>query len=240
MTHGPGYIVGAIISKRGGDMAKQETRKRMAIKRINERYTDICREFGPDSSIAKDFEKSLLTVFGPENMHKATKPGDSTRDPDKKLTAGDMGISLISRNKKVYDSVDMQTLDTLLRRQTAGQIKKDIAREAKEEGVTKEDVLSAMDYIYDLDDDNPEFYEAVKFYWEEVAPGRKPDGKGKKPPTFQNRPSYSFILELMNGQAEVNRLKGSKQSEKAADVEKELRYRVQQHRVEVNPFEVLF
>lgn len=243
-------------------MTEQE--KRSAIKKLNERYTEMARQFGPDSAITKDFEKALTAVFGPDAMHKAQKPKvklqtkkasktsakltgrvkakdakDIKVPKQKKLTAADMGLSLISRSHEVLEKVNEKELDALLRKQTSGQIKRDLEREAKYESdmlgrpIDTRDVLAAMDYIYELEDDNPEYYEAIKFYWDEIAPGHK---KGQK--TGQSLPGYSLILELMNGKDRVHSLEAAGNQKAADAIDSELKAMVQSHRVDYNPFEV--
>ena len=60
------------------NMTLQE--KDSAVKKINERYTDICREFGKDSIQARDYLNAMRLTFGEENMHTAAsrKPKEGT------------------------------------------------------------------------------------------------------------------------------------------------------------------
>ena len=45
--------------------------KDSAVKKINERYTDICRTFGPNSNTAQEYFNAMVLAFGAENMHTA-------------------------------------------------------------------------------------------------------------------------------------------------------------------------
>lgn len=241
-------------------MTNQE--KRTAIKRLNERYTEMARKFGPDSVIVRRFEKDLRAVFGADAMHKA-KPqvklnakkasktsvslkgktrAKKTKDvkiKEPKLTASEMGLSLITRSPEVLGRVSDQELNALLKKETAGRIQRDLEKEARFESdlsgteVTVKDLVSAMDYISELDDNDPEFYEAVKFYWDEIAPGHT---KGKK--TGKPRPSYKLTKDLLDGKKEAKDQRAAKNDQRADNIEDQLRFLIRKHDEDYNPFEV--
>lgn len=213
--------------------------KRSAIKKLNERYTDIARAFGPQSAITKEYETALRTVFGSDALHPAktssvnlrgrTKAKKAKDIKVKKQTAASMGLSLVSRDRKTLDRVNDKELEAMLRKQTAGQIKRDVKEEARKESeesgvdVTPEDVLEAMDYVYEImADDNPEFYEACKFYWENIG------GKG------QQRPSYTLLQDIMEGIKKADSVYQSGQKEEAHEIEAQLREKVKLRKIDDN------
>lgn len=160
------------------------------IKRLNERYTQIARDFGVNSAITRYFKTKLEAVFGVDNMHlstKLTKAGNPKRRKGKprQPSAADLGLRLVDRNATTRN-VSQEDLDALLSLRTSGEIKKTVKEQAKRESeysqamgggpVSYEDVLSAMDYIYKLDqDDDNDLYEAYKMYWESVGGHKRPD-----------------------------------------------------------------
>ena len=171
-----------------------EVEKRSAIKRLNERLTDMARTFGPRSPLFKEYLNKIKTVVGPDNMH--TPPKQEPR-PGKKATAGELGIPLITRSKDTYATLDEDSIEALLSHHTAGRIKKEIREEAKRtsretgETVTPQDVLDAWEEVYDVINEHySTFYDAVKMYWD-VA------GKGNP------RPSYMTLDDIIDAQAEA-------------------------------------
>ena len=176
--------------------------KDSAVKKINERYTDICREFGPNSTQAKEYYNAMVLTFGEENMHTAaTRQSKATKR--KKQTAGSMGIKLINRDKKMLEKTDSGNIRALLEHHTAGQIKETARREAEEESrltgrdVTLDDVLAAMDYVDEYLSENAEQDSddgPFATYWKTV-------GKG------QPRPSYMTLADIIQSKEEQERLR---------------------------------
>ena len=180
-------------------MTDQE--KRSAIKRLNERYTDIVREWGKDSYFAKKYKRTLEAVFGkdafvPSKTDNKKKTEKEKVRKGKKATESDLGIQLISRKKSVRDRASDADINDLLKQQTRGQIKQAIKEEAEEESyyrgsdVSAAEVLENIEYMGELEDDNINFYknakEAVTRYWDIVG------GKG----SGNKRPSYTLISEI--------------------------------------------
>ena len=164
------------------------------IKRLNERYTQIARDFGVNSAITRNFQKKLEVVFGSDNMHRARSR--KTQGTKRRASAADMGLMQVDRNATTRN-VSQEDLDALLSLHTSGEIKKTVKEQAKRESeysqamggepVSYDDVMAAMDYIYDLDqDDDNDLYEAYKMYWESV--GGRGSGAG--------RPDYTVIADL--------------------------------------------
>jgi len=164
------------------------------IKRLNERYTQIARDFGVNSAITRNFQKKLEVVFGSDNMHRARSR--KTQGTKRRVSAADMGLMQVDRNATTRN-VSQEDLDALLSLHTSGEIKKTVREQAKRESdysramgggpVSYDDVLAAMDYIYKLDqDDDNDLYEAYKMYWESV--GGRESGAG--------RPDYTVIADL--------------------------------------------
>lgn len=138
--------------------------KASKIKVLNERQAEIKRKFPHNPSLYEEYHNALVLAVGPENINASGN---------------------IKRGPAVYAKLDEDTINTLLRHQTAGQIKKAAQREAKEQSeitgqhVTMEDVLEAKEAVYDIiNDDSDLAYEAFKFYWESVG------GKGHAKPTY--------------------------------------------------------
>ena len=172
------------------------------VKRLNERYTQIARDFGATSAIAKNYQKKLEAVFGTDNMHRAkARKSSGTK---RRASAADMGLMLVDRNADTRN-VSQQDLDALLSLHTAGDIKRVAKEQAKRESeysqamgggpVTVDDVLAAMDYVYKLDDkDDNDLYEAYKMYWESVGGAH----------TGVHRPDYTIISDLAKAIKEQN------------------------------------
>ena len=93
--------------------------KRSAIKRLNERLTDIARSFGADSPIYKEFLNKIKAAVGPDNMHRPPKKDHK----GKKQTAGDLGIEVITRGKATYQQLDEDAISALLSHHTAGELR---------------------------------------------------------------------------------------------------------------------
>lgn len=188
-------------------MTEQE--KRSAIKRLNERYTDIVREWGKDSYFAKKYKRTLEAVFGKDAfVPSKTDNKKKTDRKGEKATASDLGIQLISRKKSVRDRASDEDINALLKQQTRGQIKQAIKEEAEEESfyrgsdVSTADVLENIEYLGELEDDNINFYknakEAVTRYWDIVG------GKG----SGNKKPSYTLIAEIDSGLKKAEHLPG--------------------------------
>lgn len=188
------------------------------VKRLNERYTQIARDFGANSGIAKNYQKKLEAVFGVDNMHKAK--GRKTQGTKRRASAADMGLMLVDRNAQTKN-VSQEDLDALLRLHTSGEIKKTVKEQAKRESeyskamgggpVSTDDVLAAMDYIYELDqDDDNDLYEAYKMYWESV--GGRGSGAG--------RPDYTVIADLAKAIKDQNEAIKAGNKEEAISLDK--------------------
>lgn len=203
------------------NMTLQE--KDSAVKKINERYTEICREFGKDSIQARDYLNAMRLTFGEENMHTAasrkSKKGTKKR---KKQTAASMEIKQINRDRKMLEKVDGGNIQALLEHHTAGQIKESARREAKEESeatgryVTLDDVLAAMDYVDEYLSENAEQdSEDGPFatYWKAV-------GKG------QPRPSYMTLADIIRSKEEQEMLRSSGNDREADIIEDNLAKRL--------------
>ena len=169
-------------------MSMTLAQKDSAVKKLNERYTEIARKFGKNSGVAKEFQNALALVFGEDSLHSAK--GRKTSGTKRRQSAADMGLKLVSRDKSVLNNVSSEDIDALLSHHTAGEIRRAAKPEAKTEtmerrkedphapAVTERDVLEAMDYVYDLmQDDDETLYEAYQLYWGAV-------GKGGSKPTY--------------------------------------------------------
>ena len=216
------------------NMTTQE--KDSAVKKINERYTDICREFGKDSIQARDYLNAMRLTFGEENMHTAAsrKPKEGTKKR-KKQTAASMEIKQINRDKKMLEKVDGGNIQALLEHHTAGQIKESARREAEQESeatgrdVTLDDVLAAMDYVDEYLAENAEQdSEDGPFatYWKAV-------GKG------QPRPSYMTLADIIQSKEEQEKLRTSGNDREANIIEDNLirRLEAQQRDLQEGYFE---
>lgn len=175
-------------------MTKQE--KISAIKRLNERLTDMARTFGTDSPIYKEYLNSIKLAVGPENMH--TSPRTDPKPGQKKLTAANMGVPVITRGPETYEALTDDKIEALLSHHTAGEVKREIREEAKRESeetgedVTYEDVLETWSNVYDTINEYPdEFYDAVSLYWYYA-------GKGSP------RPSYMTLDDIIQTQSAMD------------------------------------
>lgn len=180
-----------------------------AIKKINERYIQICREFGPDSGIARDYKNTMELVAGSENLQIISST-TSKKAPKNNLDyiTGEIKVAQIKRSKKVLEKLDPNDVEALLSKHTAGQIKKAALEEAKAQSeelgynVRMSEVIDDMDSVYDFldehgydsNDDNKETSKLFSTYWESVGPGAP-------------RPSYTTlkkIIEAMDSGDERN------------------------------------
>lgn len=194
------------------------------IKRLNERYTQIARDFGVNSAITRNFQKKLEVVFGSDNMHRARFR--KTQGTKRRASAADMGLMQVDRNATTRN-VSQEDLDALLSLHTSGEIKKTVREQAKRESdysramgggpVSYDDVLAAMDYIYDLDqDDDNDLYEAYKMYWESV--GGRGSGAG--------RPDYTVIADLAKAIKDQNNAINSGNKEEAVRLDQYMHERL--------------
>lgn len=204
-------------------MTDQE--KDSAIKKINERYTDICRTFGPNSGIAKDYRNAMELAFGEENLHKAK--GRKSSASKRKESAADMGIDLAARNKDTIQNTSDEALSALLSKHTAGQIKKAAKEEAKQESeetgryVSLDDVLEAMDFIYEVEEDDPdEMYYAIQTYWNAVGAGSP-------------RPSYTTLKDIIENNRAADRAAAAGDTDKASDLHFEMLKKLEKSRSNV-------
>jgi len=194
------------------------------IKRLNERYTQIARDFGVNSAITRNFQKKLEIVFGSDNMHRARSR--KTQGTKRRASAADMGLMQVDRNATTRN-VSQEDFDALLSLHTSGEIKKTVKEQAKRESeynqamgggqVSYDDVLAAMDYIYDLDqDDDNDLYEAYKMYWESV--GGRGSGAG--------RPDYTVIADLAKAIKDQNNAINSGNKEEAVRLDQYMHERL--------------
>ena len=153
-----------------------DEQKVSAIKRINERRAQMRRDFGEDSSLYRQYDNAINLAI----------PDDAL------LPSGN-----ISHGKKALDLINDQDLESLLRKETAGDIKKRAREEAKRESeetgeaVNWRDIIEAQEVVYEvMEDDYSEFYEAVKLYWNEV-------GKGHP------KPAYTTIKQIIDAQSDI-------------------------------------
>ena len=203
--------------------------KDSAIKRINERYIQICGEFGADSGVAKDYYHTMDLVAGTENMRiiasTTTKKGPKDNP---RYETGEIKVHQIVRNKKALDSMDSEEIQALLNKHTAGQIKKAAKEEAKrqrdetgDDSIDYNDVLEDMDYVYDyLDEygydskDNEMLQSVLNMYWESAGP-------------LAPRPSYSELRMLLEGKKRMMDLEDIGDTEYAKNIEDKLRKRIE-------------
>lgn len=156
-----------------------------AIKKINERYIQICREFGPDSGIARDYKNTMELVAGSENLQiisSTTSKKAPKNNPD--YITGEIKVAQIKRSKKVLEKLDPNDVEALLSKHTAGQIKKAALEEAKAQSedtgryVRMSEVIEDMDSVYDYLDENgydskdsEKTSQLFSTYWDSVGPG---------------------------------------------------------------------
>lgn len=206
-----------------------QAQKDSAIKRINERYIQICREFGADSGVAKDYYHTMELVAGSENMRiissTTTKKGPKDNP---RYETGEIKVHQIVRNKKALDSMDPEEIQALLSKHTAGQIKKAAKEEAKrqredtgDDSIDYNDVLEDMDYVYDFMDEygydskESETLKAVlDMYWESAGP-------------LAPRPTYAQLRFLMHGQQQMRELIDNGDEGYAKNIEDKLRKRIE-------------
>lgn len=206
-----------------------QAQKDSAIKRINERYIQICREFGADSGVAKDYYHTMELVAGSENMRIIASTTSKKGPKDNpRYETGEIKVHQIVRNKKALDSMDPEEIQALLNKHTAGQIKKAAKEEAKrqredtgDESIDYNDVLEDMDYVYDFMDEygydskESETLKAVlDMYWESAGP-------------LAPRPTYAQLRFLMQGKQQMEDLKVNGDDEYAKNIEDKLRKRIE-------------
>ena len=203
--------------------------KDSAIKRINERYIQICREFGADSGVAKDYYHTMELVAGSENMRIIASTTSKKGPKDNpRYETGEIKVHQIVRNKKALDSMDPEEIQGLLNKHTAGQIKKAAKEEAKrqreesgDDSIDYNDVLEDMDYVYDyLDEygydskDNEMLQSVLNMYWESAGP-------------LAPRPLYSELRMLLEGKKRMMDLEDIGDTEYAKNIEDKLRKRIE-------------
>ena len=206
-----------------------QAQKDSAIKRINERYIQICREFGSDSGVAKDYYHTMELVAGSENMRIIASTTSKKGPKDNpRYETGEIKVHQIVRNKKALDSMDPEEIQALLNKHTAGQIKKAAKEEAKrqredtgDDSIDYNDVLEDMDYVYDFMDEygydskESETLKAVlDMYWESAGP-------------LAPRPSYSELRMLIQGKKQMMDLEDIGDTEYAKNIEDKLRKRIE-------------
>lgn len=164
-----------------------------AIKRINERKAQIKRDFGEDSSLYRQYSNAV----------------DLAIPDDALLPSGN-----ISHSKTAVDLIDDDTLETLLRRETAGDIKRRAKEEARRESeetgetVTWQEIIEAQEVVYETMEDNyDDFYSAVRLYWEKI-------GKGHP------KPSYTTIKELIDANTAEERARSAGYVDAANDIKR--------------------
>ena len=164
-----------------------------AIKRINERKAQIKRDFGEDSSLYRQYANAVDLAI-----------------PDAAL----LPSGNISHSKAAVDLIDDDTLNTLLRRETAGDIKRRAKEEARRESeetgetVTWQEIIEAQEVVYETMEDNyDDFYSAVRLYWEKI-------GKGHP------KPSYTTIKELIDANNAEERARSAGYVDAANDIKR--------------------
>ena len=162
-----------------------QAQKDSAIKKINERYIQICREFGPQSGIAKDYANTMELAVGSENLQiisSTTSKRAPKNNPD--YITGEIKVVQIKRAKKVLDSIEDDDIEALLNKHTAGDIKRSAKEEAKrqqqETGEDRDimDIIEDMDAVYDFFEeygydskDDEKVKNVFDTYWGIVGPG---------------------------------------------------------------------
>lgn len=170
-----------------------DEQKVSAIKRINERKAQIKRDFGEDSSLYRQYSDVVYLAI----------PDDAL------LPSGN-----ISHSKAAVDLIDDDMLETLLRRETAGDIKRHAKEEARRESeetgetVTWQEIIEAQEVVYETMEDNyDDFYSAVRLYWEKI-------GKGHPKPT------YTTIKELIDANNAEERARSAGYVDAANDIKR--------------------
>ena len=173
-----------------------DEQKVSAIKRINERRAQMRRDFGEDSSLYRNYDYAIYLAI----------PDDAL------LPSGN-----ISHGKKALDLINEQDLEKLLRKDTAGDIKKRAREEAKRESeetgeaVNWKDIIDAQEVVYEvMEDDYSDFYEAVKLYWKEV-------GKGHP------KPAYTTIKQIIDAQTNIKYTQEAGNVSFAEEIERNIR-----------------
>lgn len=177
-----------------------DAQKDSAIKRINERYVQICREFGPRSGIAEDYRNAMELAVGSENLQivaSTTSKKPPKNNPD--YITDEIKIEQIKRSKKALEGITEEDLNALLNKHTAGDIKKAAREEAKRQtkdygvDVSMRNVIEDMDDVYDFLDeygydskDSPTTKAVFDAYWDIVGRGGP-------------RPTYTELKLLMKG-----------------------------------------
>lgn len=170
-----------------------DEQKVSAIKRINERKAQIKRDFGEDSSLYRQYSNAVDLAI-----------------PDAAL----LPSGNISHSKAAVDLIDADTLETLLRRETAGDIKRRAKEEARRESeetgetVTWQEIIEAQEVVYETMEDNyGDFYSAVRLYWDKI-------GKGHP------KPSYTTIKELIDANNAEERARSAGYVDAANDIKR--------------------
>lgn len=170
-----------------------DEQKVSAIKRINERKAQIKRDFGEDSSLYRQYSNAVDLAI-----------------PDSAL----LPSGNISHSKTAVEQIDADTLETLLRRETAGDIKRRAKEEARRESeetgetVTWQEIIEAQEVVYETMEDNyDDFYSAVRLYWEKI-------GKGHPKPT------YTTIKELIDANNAEERARSAGYVDAANDIKR--------------------
>lgn len=209
-------------------MAMTQSQLDSAVKRINERYIQICREFGPSSGIARDYLNTMELVAGSENLQiiaSTTSKKAPKNNPD--YITDEIKVAQIKRSKATLNELDPDEVQALLDKHTAGQIKRNASEEAKRqkeqtgEDVTVRDILEDMDYVYDFLDefgydskDNEAFKSMLDLYWSAAGPGAP-------------RPSWSDLRRLREAQLRSEQLRIDGNEVEADNIENKLFKRIE-------------
>lgn len=177
-----------------------DAQKDSAIKKINERYVQICREFGPRSGIANDYRNAMELAVGSENLQivaSTTSKKAPKNNPD--YITDEIKIVQIKRSKKALEGIAEDDINALLNKHTAGGIKKTAREEAKRQSkeygfnVSMRNVIEDMDDVYDFleeygyDSKDSITTKAVfDAYWDRVGRGGP-------------RPTYTELKLLIKG-----------------------------------------
>ena len=182
---------------------EEKARKVSAIKRINQRLTDIGKQLGKDTQYYQRFKNAILLSI-----------------PEEARTGSDT----ISRSEKTLDKIPNTVLADLLKFHTVGEIRK-TAREqlAQDKGVkpSKISKTEVSDYIDLMDEvnkglskiskDDSKFYD---IYWHNAGPGAK-------------RPSYRTLKDMLDAREEAAEFRAAGNEEGAQYVENKLVKRIE-------------
>lgn len=228
-TSSPGQAAGAILERRWFILAKKDSsqldraKKDSAVKKINQRYIEICREFGPNSGIARDYYNTMELVAGSENIRivaSTTSKKAPRNNPD--YITDEIKVGQIRRDKNTLDSIDWDDLEALLNKHTAGEVKKSAQEEAKRQSedtgddISMFDVIEDMDAVYDFLDENG--YDSkdsdatssvFAFYWDAVGPGAP-------------RPTYTELRRIIEMQQKQQEMIEIGDAEAANNIENKL------------------